>query len=84
MFTSYLGVDTSVFYPQNIKKEKFIVIAVGSDFVRKGFKYLVDGFNSLKLPNSELWLVGHLNKKLIKKITKIEKNNILVGGVLKQ
>ena len=48
IFTSFIGVDTSVFFPQSLKKEKFIVIAVGNDFIRKGFKYLIDGFNSLK------------------------------------
>ena len=81
IFTSFIGVDTSVFFPQNLKKEKFIVIAVGNDFIRKGFKYLIDGFNSLKLPNSELWLVGNIDKKLVSKTNKLEKNNIFFGSV---
>ena len=75
--TTIMGVDTSVFYPQKKKNNKFIVICVGNDFVRKGFKYLIDGFNSLKLPNSELWLVGNFDKNLISKACKLESNNFI-------
>ena len=43
---------------------------------RKGFKYLIDGFNSLKLPNSELWLAGNIDKKLVSKTNKLKKQHI--------
>ena len=81
MFLSFLGVDTSVFFPKKIKKDKFIVIYVGNDFVRKGLKYLIDAFNSLKLDNSELWIVGNNPINAVKKIVKIEKNNIFIDSV---
>ncbi len=79
--TTIMGVDTSIFYPKKLNKDKFVVIGVGNDFVRKGFKYLIDGFNSLKLENSELWLVGNLDKKLISKITNLQKNNLIIDSV---
>ena len=75
--TTIMGVDTSVFYPKKIHNNKFIVLGAGNDFVRKGFKYLIDGFNSLKLPNSELWLVGNFDKNLISKACKLESNNFI-------
>lgn len=79
--TSIMGVDTSVFYPKKIHNNKFIVIGVGNDFVRKGFKYLIEGFNKLKLPNSELWLLGNLDKNQIKKVCTIESNNLFFDSI---
>ena len=76
-----MGVDTSVFFPKKIKKDKFIVIYIGNDFVRKGAKYLIDAFNSLKLDNSELWIVGINPRNLAERIVKIEKNNIFTDSV---
>ena len=73
MFLSLLGVDTSVFFPKKIKKDKFIVIYVGNNFIRKGVKYLIDAFNSLKLNNSELWIVGENKKDLIERVVKLKK-----------
>ena len=81
MFLSLLGVDTSVFFPKKIKKDKFIVTCVGNNFVRKGVKYLIEAFNSLKLENSELWIIGKNSKTFAEKIVKIEKNNIFIGHV---
>ena len=78
---SFLGVDTSVFFPKKIKKDKFIVICVSNDFVRKGVKYLIEAFNSLKLDNSELWIVGKNPRKVVERIVKIEKNNIFIDAV---
>ena len=81
MFLSFLGVDTSVFFPKKIKKDKFIVVCIGNNFVRKGMKYLTDAFNSLKLDNSELWFVGNNQRDVAERIAKIEKNNIFIGSV---
>ena len=81
MFLSYLGVDTSVFFPKKVEKNKFVVITSGNNFVRKGIKYLIEAFNSLKLNNSELWIVGTNDKNFAKKIVKIEKNNVFLGSI---
>lgn len=79
--TTIMGVDTSIFFPKKIKKDKFIIISVGNDFVRKGFKYLIEGFNELDLKNSELWLVGDLDKNLASKVVKLKKNNFFINTV---
>ena len=78
MFLSHLGVDTGVFYPNKIISGKFIVLTMGHNAIRKGFKYLIEGFNSLNLINAELWIVGLSNKdkKLLNKIVKVKTNNI--------
>ena len=41
----------------------------GNNFVRKGIKYLIEAFNSLKLNNSELWIVGANDKNFAKKMS---------------
>ena len=79
IFLNLMGVDTSIFYPKYFKNDKFIIITVGNNFVRKGYKYLIEAFNSLKLTNSELWIIGDNDIKLANRITKIEKNNIFKG-----
>lgn len=79
--TTIMGVDTSIFFPKKIKKDKFIIISVGNDLVRKGFKYLIEGFNELNLKNSELWLIGDLDKNLASKIVKLKKNNFFINTV---
>ena len=76
-----MGVDTSVFYPQSQKKDKFVVIGVGNNFVIKGFKYLIEAFNNLNLKNSELWLVGDLDRSLISKIVKLKYNNLIYNNI---
>jgi len=81
IFSTIMSVDTSVFYPKKIHNKKFRVIGVGNDFITKGFKYLIEAFNNLKLPNSELLLVGDLDKKIISKIIKLEENNRIIGTV---
>ena len=81
MFICPLGVDPVVFFPKKIKKDKFIVFFVGNSFVRKGLKYLIEAFNSLKLDNSELWIAGHNPKSMAEKVVKLEKNNIFLGHV---
>ena len=79
--TTIMGVDTSVFYPKKIYNDKFIVLGAGNDFVRKGFKYLIEGFNNLNLPNSELWLVGNLDRNVINKVCKLNSNNYIYKSV---
>ena len=76
-----MGVDTSIFYPTNKKKEKFIIITVGNNFVRKGLKYLLESFNDLNLSNSELWIVGDTDINIVNQLVKVEKNNIFKGIV---
>ena len=57
--------NTKIFNKEYIKlkKEKFIIIFAGNNFVRKGANYLIEAFNSLSLKNAELWMVGEDLKK---------------------
>ena len=60
-------------------KNKFIVIFVGNDFVRKGAKYLIEAFNNLSLNNAELWMFG-VNLEKYTDILKLNKKNIIFFG----
>ncbi len=76
--------NTKIFNNEYIKlnKEKFIIIFVGNDFVRKGASYLIEAFNSLSLKNAELWMVGNDLKKFAS-ILKLDTNkNIKFFGPL--
>ena len=76
--------NTKIFNNEYIKlnKEKFIIIFVGNDFVRKGASYLIEAFNSLSLKNAELWMVGNDLKKFAS-ILKLDTNkNIKFFGSL--
>ena len=67
--------NTKIFNNEYIKlnKEKFIIIFVGNDFVRKGASYLIEAFNSLSLKNAELWMIGNDLKKFAS-ILKLDNN----------
>lgn len=58
------GVDLSSFYPSEKKDDIFRVIFVGGMTLRKGLHYLLQAFSELKLPNSELLLVGSFNDEI--------------------
>ena len=64
-------------------KNKFIVIFVGNDFVRKGAKYLIEAFNNLSLNNAELWMVG-VDLEKYADILKLNKKNIIFFGTVKE
>ena len=66
---------------KNYKKNKFIILFVGNDFIRKGAYYLIKAFNSLRLKNAELWMVGNnLNKYAT--LLKLPQQNIRYFGSL--
>lgn len=54
------GVDTGKFKPNGLTSghEKFTVLFVGGNWVRKGLIYLLRAWDRLDLPNSELRVVG--------------------------
>jgi alpha-maltose-1-phosphate synthase len=55
------GVDVERFRPQpREKRAKFRMLFVGNISQRKGIKYLLEALRRLKLPNSELLLVGRV------------------------
>ncbi len=74
------GVNLDLFKSKKNKKkdEKFRIIYTGMLSVRKGVIYLLEAFCKLNLNNSELVLIGKIEKDLEKKINKyLDKNNIV-------
>ncbi len=82
------GVNLKEFYYDKKlreKKTKFRIIYTGSISVRKGVIYLLDAFEELKLKNSELVLIGNIDKDLNIKLSKFKKNkNIIFKKSMKQ
>ena len=59
----------------NKKKDKFRILYVGTLSVRKGILYLLEVFDQLNLDNSELLLIGNIDKELQISLKKFKTNN---------
>jgi len=72
------GVDLQEFSLTKSEKKKdgkFRIISTGSISIRKGSHYLLEAFDNLKLPNSELIFIGDISndfKQIIKKYLNIK------------
>ena len=72
------GVDLQEFSLTKSEKKKdgkFRIISTGSISIRKGSHYLLEAFDNLKLPNSELIFIGNMSddfKKIEKKYSNIK------------
>lgn len=66
------GVDLSQFRPLPKESDVFRVIFAGGMSLRKGVHYLLQAFSELKLPNSELWLIGTKNPEIESTFKKYE------------
>ena len=77
-----LGVDLKTFYPKKTKKnnKKFTIISSGEISIRKGSHLLIEAFNNLKLPNTELLFVGKLEKGINSFLNGIKNSNIFFLG----
>lgn len=74
------GADLEMFKPLPKEDDIFRVIYCGGITLRKGIQYLIRAFNELKLPKSELWLVGGINQD-IKQFLRINRHpNIILKG----
>ena len=76
------SINTKKFKKTIKRDDKFRVLFCGSVEPRKGFHYLLEAFDSLKLDNAELWVIGSLNylkkdKKFKRFINKYQKRNII-------
>ena len=58
------GVDLSAFHQIPKTDNVFRVIFTGGMMLRKGVHYLLQAFSELKLPNSELLLIGTMNDEM--------------------
>ena len=80
------GVDLNSFYRKknNLNDKKFRVVYVGASSVRKGIYYLLKAFTELNLNDSELLIVGKIDKEIIPIIKKFENFNVKYFGSKKQ
>lgn len=80
------GVNLQLFQPHPRRDDRFRVVFCGGVTILKGVPYLVEAFSKLKLPDSELVLIGNLSPKIAKWLqVKINENpNIKWIGVCPQ
>ncbi|HDH01081.1 MAG TPA: glycosyltransferase family 1 protein, partial [Nitrospirae bacterium] len=74
------GVDLEEFYPVQRKNNTFRVIHCGALSLRKGVHYLLQAFAELRLPNSELWLVGGVKDEIVPFLKRYKADNVIVHG----
>ena len=55
-----LGVDVTLFQPASSHHRPFRILCVGRLELLKGVQYLLQAFSELDVPDSELFLVGHV------------------------
>ena len=80
------GVNLEEFNSANIKKDtKFRIIYTGAVSIRKGTIYLLQAFDDLNLKNSELLIIGNIDKEIQNLIKKFKKNkSIIFNKAIKQ
>jgi len=74
------GVDLKEFYPVPRESKTFRVIHCGGLSLRKGVQYLLEAFAGLRLPDSELWLIGGITDEIIPFLRRYKTANIMVHG----
>jgi glycosyltransferase involved in cell wall biosynthesis len=79
-----LGVDLKQFSPGEKKDSRFRVICSGSVSIQKGTRYLIEAFQNLALPESELWIVGAVAPEMRQWLSKISSPSIRILGHQKQ
>lgn len=75
------GVNIEMYVPNYQLRQPNRIVSVGTVCLRKGQKYLVDAFRSLKTNNASLTLVGPVLKQL-EEILDVKKGDISVTGPL--
>ncbi len=75
------GVDLSLFKQIPKRDDIFRVIFAGGMTLRKGVHYLLQAFSELKLPNSELFLIGSINNEIKPFFKKYEGGFRYIGHV---
>lgn len=85
IFAVPFGVDHKSFFPVDAKQDSiFRVIHCGALSIRKGVHYLLQAFHELKLPNSELWLIGPMAGEIDPYLAKYKSENVKIRGVYPQ
>src|SRR3990167_899079 len=78
------GVNIEQFYPKPKPDKKFRVIFCGNVSLRKGIQYLLQAFYELKLPNSELYIIGPPADELKPFIERYRADNIVWAGSFRE
>lgn len=78
------GVDVTQFYPQPKLDKKFRIIFCGNVSLRKGIQYLLKAFYELKLPNSELYVIGPVASELDSLVKKYKADNVVWAGSFRE
>lgn len=78
------GCDLSVFRPEPKLDTKFRLIHCGQIAIHKGVHILIQAFSELRLPDSELWLIGSLTPEIAKILARYPESNISVKGPFPQ
>ena len=68
------GVNLSEFAQIPKNDDIFRIIYAGSLSIRKGSYYLLEAFNELNLPKSELWHIGTINNEILPLLNKYNNN----------
>lgn len=82
IFVNSCGVDISTFQPLPAgPKNKFRIVYCGSITPRKGLHYLLQAFNEMSLPNSELLIIGNISDlEYFEKLKKFQSKYISFNG----
>jgi glycosyltransferase involved in cell wall biosynthesis len=84
LFVIERGADLNRFRPGNPDQHTFKALFVGRVSLRKGIRYLLEAWESLKLTNAELILAGAIDETIRPVISKYSNNrSIIFSGFLK-
>lgn len=75
------GVDLEEFKQVEKKDNVFRVIFAGGMTIRKGVHYLLQAFSELKLPNSELMLIGSISEEMKPSFEKYKGSYNYIGHI---
>jgi glycosyltransferase involved in cell wall biosynthesis len=78
LFLNPYGTNLVDFGYSPISHKPFRLIYAGSLSIRKGLHYLLEAFSALKLPESELWLVGNLDEEVELIVSKYRFDNVKI------
>jgi glycosyltransferase involved in cell wall biosynthesis len=76
------GVDVERFKPGD-RPPKFRAVFAGALIKRKGIQHVLEAWHRLNLPDSELWLVGHVHDEAKPFLKEFWRDNIRVVGFVR-
>lgn len=80
LITVPYGADLSAFRPVPKEDNRFRVIFCGNLTLQKGVHYLLQAFYELRLPDSELWLVGNVTEEIHSFLERYRRSDIIAHG----